>query len=143
MLDNTQRPVCKVAGKNVPAYAHSGDAGADLRASENGTVPARGKAMIPTGICIALPAGHVGLIWPRSGLAAKHSIDCGAGVIDSQYRGEVRVLLFNHSDEDYPINEGERIAQLLIQKVETAAFVQVDRLDDTSRGEAGFGSTGQ
>ena len=99
--------------------------------------------MISTGISLALPAGYVGLIWPRSGLAVKKAIDCGAGVIDSQYRGEVQVLLFNHSDEDYHYSQGERIAQLLIQKVETAVFVQVDRLEDTTRGEAGFGSTGR
>ena len=129
-------------GPFVPAYSHPGDAGADLKASERSEVLARNKRLVPTGTRIALPEGHVGLIWPRSGLAVKHSIDCGAGVIDAQYRGEIKVLLFNHSDEDFPIEAGDRIAQLLIQKVETVDFMQVAELDSTSRGEAGFGSTG-
>jgi len=85
----------------------------------------------------------VGLIWPRSGLAIKHSLDCGAGVIDSEYRGEVKVLLFNHSDMDYAIQPGDRIAQLLVQKVERMDFVPVDQLEDTDRGGNGFGSTGK
>ncbi|MFQ5673815.1 MAG: dUTP diphosphatase [Nitrospinales bacterium] len=142
MSQTSHRPVCRVVGENIPVYSYPGDAGADLRASEDGVVPARGKEMIPTGIRIALPSGYVGLIWPRSGLAVKQAIDCGAGVIDSQYRGEVRVLLFNHSDQDVLIKKGDRVAQLLVQKVESAVFVPVDSLDDTSRGEAGFGSTG-
>ena len=141
MTDKTVRLVCEVKGDNLPAYSHPGDAGADLCSSVNGIVPSGGKALIPTGICIALPPGHVGLVWPRSGLAVKHGLDCGAGVIDSQYRGEIKVLLFNHSDMDYPINKGDRIAQLLIQKVETVEFIQVDVLDATTRGENGFGST--
>ena len=105
---------CKVTGPFVPSYSHPGDAGADLRASEKTTVPTRGKTLVATGLHIALPEGHVGLIWPRSGLAVKHSIDCGAGVIDAQYRGEVKVLLFNHSDLDFQIEPGDRIAQLLV-----------------------------
>lgn len=141
MLDKTRRPVCKVRGDYVPAYAHPGDAGADLRSSVDEVVPARGRKLIPTGICISLPAGHVGLVWPRSGLAVKHGLDCGAGVVDSQYRGEIKVLLFNHGDADYPIRRGDRIAQLLVQKVETVEFVQAEALDDTPRGENGFGST--
>ncbi|NIQ01271.1 MAG: dUTP diphosphatase, partial [Nitrospinaceae bacterium] len=104
--------------------------------------PARGKKLVPTGIRIHLPPGHTGLIWPRSGLAAKHGLDCGAGVIDSQYRGEIQVLLFNHSDTDYEIRPGDRIAQLLVHKVERMDFVQVDCLEDTQRGGNGFGSTG-
>ena len=126
----------------MPSYAHSGDAGADLKASKDCTVPARGKCLVPTGLSIALPDGHVGLIWPRSGLAVKHSIDCGAGVIDAKYRGELKVLLFNHSDDDFSIEAGERIAQLLIQKVESVNFTPVDNLEETARNKAGFGSTG-
>ena len=91
---------------------------------------------------MALPDGHVGFIWPRSGLAVKHSIDCGAGVIDAKYRGEVKVLLFNHSDDDFTIEPGDRIAQLLIQKVESVNFTPVDNLEETARNQAGFGSTG-
>ncbi len=134
---------CKVTGPFVPSYSHPGDAGADLRASEKTTVPARGKCLVSTGLRIALPEGHVGLIWPRSGLAVKHSIDCGAGVIDAQYRGEIKVLLFNHSDMDFLIEPRDRIAQLLVQKVESINFLSVDDLETTARSESGFGSTGK
>lgn len=141
MAHKDDRLACEVKGELLPTYSHPGDAGADLRSSSDNIVPARGKALIPTGICISLPAGHVALVWPRSGMAVKHGLDCGAGVIDSQYRGEIKVLLFNHSDADYPIKKGDRIAQLLVQKVETVDFIQVDALDATARGEKGFGST--
>ena len=141
-MDSPTRKVCKITGPFVPAYSHSGDAGADLKASAKAVVPSRGKCLVSTGLRLALPEGHVGLIWPRSGLAVRHSIDCGAGVIDAQYRGEVKVLLFNHSDEDFSIQAGDRIAQLLVQKVESINFLPVDELDDTSRNNNGFGSTG-
>ena len=134
---------CEVTGPFIPSYSHPGDAGADLKASKSSKVPARSKCLVPTGLRIALPEGHVGLIWPRSGLAVKRSIDCGAGVIDAQYRGEIKVLLFNHSDEDFSIEPGDRIAQLLIQKVESIQFHPVDNLDNTRRNEGGFGSTGK
>ena len=133
---------CKVTGPFVPSYSHPEDAGADLKASEKSKVPARSKCLVSTGLRIALPKGHVGLVWPRSGLAVEHSIDCGAGVIDAQYRGEIKVLLFNHSDEDFPIEAGDRIAQLLIQEVESIHFLPVDNLDNTERNDGGFGSTG-
>jgi len=142
-MNKPSQETCKVTGPHVPSYSHPGDAGADIRASGKTTVPARGKMLVSTGLHIALPEGHVGLIWPRSGLAVKHSIDCGAGVIDSPYRGEVKVLLFNHSDLDYLIEPGDRIAQLLVQKVESINFLSVDDLDDTVRSEKGFGSTGK
>ena len=141
-MDSSTRKVCKVTGPFVPAYSHPGDAGADLKASANAVVPSRGKCLVSTGLRLALPEGHVGLIWPRSGLAVSHSIDCGAGVFDAQYRGEIKVLLFNHSDEDFPIQAGDRIAQLLVQKVENINFLPVDELDGTSRNNNGFGSTG-
>lgn len=99
--------------------------------------------MVPTGLCIELPEGHVGLIWSRSGLAVKHSIDCGAGVVDAKYRGEIKVLLFNHSDKNFTIEPGDRIAQLLVQKVENINFLPVESLDETERNEGGFGSTGK
>ena len=134
---------CRVQGPYVPAYAHPGDAGADLRSSVDDVIPARGRKLIPTGLRVALPAGHVGLIWPRSGTAVKQGLDCGAGVIDAQYRGEIQVLLFNHSDSDVVIQKSDRIAQLLVQKVETVQFLPVDDLDATDRGGNGFGSTGQ
>lgn len=143
MPDADCRPVCKVTGAYLPGYSHAGDAGADLRAAVDCVIPARGRGLIPTGIRISLPPGHVGLVWPRSGLAVKHALDCGAGVVDAQYRGEVKVLMFNHSDEDFPVKQGDRIAQLLVQKVETVEFVRVNDLDATARGGNGFGSTGQ
>ncbi|GJL79360.1 MAG: deoxyuridine 5'-triphosphate nucleotidohydrolase [Nitrospinaceae bacterium] len=133
---------CEVSGERIPTYSHPGDAGADLRSSVTEVVPARGKSLVATGICLKLPPGHVGLIWPRSGLAVKHSLDCGAGVIDSEYRGEIKVLLFNHSDKDYAVKPGDRIAQLIVQKFEKVDFIPVDRLEDTVRGGNGFGSTG-
>lgn len=95
-----------------------------------------------TGLAFAIPVGNYGRIAPRSGLAAKHSIDVGAGVIDADYRGEVRVLLFNHSDIDFAINEGDRIAQMIIEKYTLTDLVEVQELDDTVRGAGGFGSTG-
>ena len=141
-MNTSFQKTCRIVGPFTPSYSHPGDAGADLKASESSKVPARSKCLVPTGLRIALPEGHVGLVWPRSGLAVKHSIDCGAGVIDAQYRGEIKVLLFNHSDKDFSIEPGDRIAQLLIQKVESIQFLRVDNLDDTERNEGGFGSTG-
>jgi dUTP diphosphatase len=142
MLDFSN-PKCEVSGENVPVYSHAGDAGADLRSSVDEVIPARGKNLVATGIRLKLPPGYVGLIWPRSGLAVKHALDCGAGVIDSGYRGEIKVLLFNHSDEDYSIKQGDRIAQLIIQKYEKVDFIPVEKLEETTRGAQGFGSTGK
>jgi dUTP diphosphatase len=142
MLDFS-KPKCEVSGEYIPVYSHAGDAGADLRSSVDEVIPARGKNLVATGIRLKLPADHVGLIWPRSGLAVKHALDCGAGVIDSGYRGEVKVLLFNHSDEDYCIKKGDRIAQLIVQKFEKVDFVPVESLEETTRGAQGFGSTGK
>ena len=106
-------------------------------------VPARGKACIQTGIAMAIPEGNYGRIAPRSGLAAKHFIDVGAGVIDADYRGEVKVLLFNHGEDDFVIQPADRIAQLIIEKYTPSEIVEVDgKLDDTLRGDGGFGSTG-
>ena len=134
---------CRVSGDPVPQYAHEGDAGADLTASEKKVIPARDRALVATGIRLEIPEGHVGLIWPRSGLAFKKGIDCGAGVIDSHYRGEIKVLLFNHSDNDFTIEPGDRIAQILVQKVELAQFIPVNQLNETVRSQRGFGSTGK
>ena len=134
---------CRVFGRSVPKYAHNGDAGADLMASEKKVIPARDRSLIGTGIRLEIPEGHVGLIWPRSGLAVKKGIDCGAGVIDSHYRGEIKVLLFNHSDSEFQIDSGDRIAQILIQKVERVQFIPANDLSETVRSEGGFGSTGK
>ena len=134
---------CRVSGESIPQYAHAGDAGADITASEKIAIPPRERTLVSTGVRLEIPEGYVGLIWPRSGLAVKKGIDCGAGVIDSHYRGEVKVLLFNHSDNEYQINPGDRIAQNLIQKVERVEFHLVDQLNETARSDAGFGSTGK
>jgi dUTP pyrophosphatase len=98
---------------------------------------------VATGLHVEIPAGHVGLVWPRSGLAVRHGIDTLAGVIDSDYRGEVRVVLVNHGDAEFRIEPGDRIGQLLLQKVERASFAKADSLPATFRGEGGFGSTGR
>ena len=142
-MNESSRKICKATGPFIPSYSHPGDAGADLKSSESTIVPGRGKALVPTGLSIALPEGYVALIWPRSGLAVKNSIDCGAGVVDATYRGEIKVLLFNHSDESFIIEPGDRIAQLLVQKIENINFLHVDSLDKTERNEEGFGSTGK
>ena len=127
----------------LPEYASPGAAGADLRAREAVVLAPGGRAAVATGVHVEIPAGHVGLVWPRSGLAVRHGIDTLAGVIDSDYRGEVRVVLVNHGDAEFRIEPGDRIGQLLVQKVERAAFARAGSLAATSRGEGGFGSTGR
>jgi dUTP pyrophosphatase len=128
-----------------PVYAKPGDAGADLRSTQAVTIPAGERLLVPTGVSIALPAGYVGLVHPRSGLAAKHGITVlnTPGTIDAGYRGEIMVILYNSSDVDFDVAVGDRIAQLLIQTVETAKFVAVEKLPESERGETGFGSSGR
>lgn len=128
-----------------PVYAKPGDAGADLRSTVDAVIPAGKRVLVPTGVSIALPNGFVGLVHPRSGLAAKHGITVlnTPGTIDAGYRGEILVILYNTSDTDFGISKGDRIAQLLIQAVEIAKFIQVERLPDSDRGETGFGSSGR
>jgi dUTP pyrophosphatase len=130
-------------GAVLPSYASPGAAGADLRASEAVEIPPGGRVAVPTALRIELPADHVGLVWPRSGLAVRHGIDTLAGVIDSDYRGEVRVVLVNHGPDVFRIAAGDRIAQLLVQPVERVTFVASKEVDDTARGTGGFGSTGR
>jgi dUTP pyrophosphatase len=127
----------------LPAHASEHAAGADLRAASEVTIAPGEHAAVPTGLHLEIPEGHVGLVWPRSGLAVRHGIDTLAGVIDSDYRGEVRVVLVNHGQEPFAIAAGDRVAQLLVQRVERAAFRAVSAIDDTGRGESGFGSTGR
>ncbi|CAA0813331.1 Deoxyuridine 5-triphosphate nucleotidohydrolase [Striga hermonthica] len=135
--------VKKLSDKAVlPSRASPLSAGYDLSSATETKVPARGKALIPTDLSIAVPQGTYARVAPRSGLAWKHSIDVGAGVIDADYRGPVGVVLFNHSDVDFEVKPGDRIAQLIIQKIETPEVSEVDDLDSTERGSAGFGSTG-
>lgn len=131
----------------LPAYAKEGDAGADLVANENVMLPpAGGRALIPTGVAIAIPEGYAGFVQPRSGLAAKHGVTClnTPGLIDSGYRGELKVLLVNTDPETpFEVVKGERIAQLVIQRVESVEFIEVEALSDSDRGSGGFGSTGR
>ena len=117
-------------------------AGLDLSSAEAGTIEARGKAIIKTDLAISLPPGTYGRVAPRSGLAAKFSIDVGAGVIDADYRGNVGVILFNHSDSAFHYSVGDRIAQLVVEKISMPVAFEVQELEDTQRGQGGFGSTG-
>ncbi|WP_062212462.1 dUTP diphosphatase [Demequina oxidasica] len=129
----------------LPAYAHPGDAGADITTRIDVTLAPGERATVPTGIKIALPDGYVALVHPRSGLAAKHGITVvnAPGTVDAAYRGEIAVTLLNtDATETMTFAKGDRIAQLVIQRVERAAFVEVERLPGTHRGEGGFGSTG-
>jgi dUTP pyrophosphatase len=129
----------------LPSYAHPGDAGADLCARQDGTLAPGERALVPTGISLALPEGYVALVHPRSGLAHRSglSIVNAPGTIDAGYRGEVQVCLVN-LDPATPIElkRGDRIAQLVIQRFETATFVEADDLPDSARGAGGYGSTG-
>lgn len=136
-------PTCVGENGSLPEYSSTGAAGADLRASESLEIAPGARTAVPTALRLQIPPGHVGLVWPRSGLAVRHGIDTLAGVIDSDYRGEVRVVLVNHGDEPFRIQRGDRIAQLLIQRVERAAFAAVASIDETDRGEGGFGSSGR
>jgi dUTP pyrophosphatase len=135
--------VVKIAGPGaLPAYASEGAAGADLRASECVRICPGQRVAVATGLKLEIPPGYVGLIWPRSGLAVSHGVDTLAGVIDSDYRGELRVVLINHGDETFVVQPGDRVAQLLIQGVERVLFVRGETLAESARGERGFGSTG-
>ncbi len=129
----------------LPSYAHPGDAGADLCAAIDVTLAPGERAVVPTGIAMALPEGHVALVHPRSGLAARHGISIvnAPGTIDAGYRGEVKVCLVNtDTREPFTVRRGDRIAQLVIQRFETAAFVDADDLPESARGAGGYGSTG-
>jgi dUTP diphosphatase len=139
----TVLPVVVGPGGALPEYGSPGAAGADLRASEVLVIPPGGRAAVPTALRLEIPPGHAGLVWPRSGLAVRHGIDTLAGVIDSDYRGELKVVLINHGSEPFTIARGDRVAQVLLQRVERAAFVAADVLDETDRGAGGFGSTGR
>ena len=130
----------------LPAYAHEGDAGLDLYAREDALLaPGGGRALVPTGISIAVPMGHGGFVLPRSGLALRHGISVvnGPGLIDAAYRGEVKVVLVNTDPTDpYQVTRGDRIAQLVVQAVETVSWQVVDTLEGIDRG-GGFGHSGR
>ena len=129
----------------LPAYAHPGDAGADLLTTVDLTLAPGERAMVPTGIALALPEGYVALVHPRSGLAARFGVSIvnAPGTVDAGYRGEIKVLLVNLDPrEAVRLGRGDRVAQLVVQRVEQARFVEVDRLPGSVRGDGGYGSTG-
>jgi len=131
---------------DVPAYARPGDAGADLVAREDVVLAAGGgRAVVPTGVAVAIPDGYAGFVLPRSGLAVNHGVTVlnAPGLVDCGYRGELRVALVNTDRTEYLVRRGDRIAQLVVQRVESAAFVEVADLPTSARGEGGFGHTGR
>ena len=131
-------------GLPIPAHAHPGDGGVDLYAREAARLRPGARAVVATGIAVAIPEGHAGLVTPRSGLAARHGISVanGPGLVDAGFRGEIKVILVNLSDEEFTIDRGDRIAQLVVVPVAVQEFVVVDDLEATIRGSGGFGSTG-
>jgi dUTP pyrophosphatase len=146
-LDNVQVQVKRLnngAGLPLPGYASDGAAGMDVCAAESLTLKVGKRHAVATGFAFAIPQGFEVQVRPRSGLALKHGITClnTPGTVDSDYRGEVKVILANLGDEDFAIARGDRIAQLVVAPVTHAAMVEVDMLDDTARGSGGFGSTG-
>lgn len=126
----------------LPYRSSELSAGYDLYASEETTIKQGHRGLVPLGIAIAVPTGTYGRIAPRSGIAVKHGIDVGAGVVDADYRGQVMVLVFNHGEADYTINTGDRIAQLILERIETPAVCEVNELQNTTRDTSGWGSTG-
>jgi dUTP pyrophosphatase len=133
------------AAMPVPKYAHEGDAGVDLYSAADITVQPGQRALVPTGLKMAIPAGYEGQVRPKSGLALKHGLTVlnTPGTVDAPYRGEVGVIVINHDAKDpYKIKKGEKIAQMVFNKVEHVSFSEVGSLDATTRGEGGYGSTG-
>ena len=128
----------------IPSYSHEGDSGMDLFSVENYTLFPRKRELIRTGLKVEIPLGYEMQIRPKSGLAWKKGITVlnTPGTVDAPYRGEVGVILINHGEENYEVKKGEKVAQIVFKKVETAVFKEVDSLSETSRGEGGFGSTG-
>lgn len=134
-------------GLPLPAYETAGSSGLDLRAAvpqgEPIVMPPGGRTAVPTGLCFGIPTGFEGQIRSRSGLAVRHGITCLTGTIDSDYRGEIKVVLINLGQEDFVINRGDRVAQMIIAPFAQARISEVDSLDATTRGAGGFGSTGR
>lgn len=133
----------KERGLILPSYSREGDAGLDLRSVEELVIKSKERALVATGVQIAIPPGFVGLIRDRSGLAARFGIHTMAGVVDSNYRGEVKVVLLNTGDRDYPININDRIAQLIILPVAKVKIKKTESLSETNREDAGWGSSGK
>lgn len=143
-IEPVDRLLVKKLSENatLPKRGSAGAAGYDLSSAEDTVVPARGKAVVKTDIAIRVPKGTYGRVAPRSGLAVKNFIDTGAGVVDEDYRGNVGVVLFNHSDVDFQVKKGDRVAQLVLEVIKTPEVEEVEELDDTERGANGYGSTG-
>lgn len=144
-MEESQRPDVLVVG-NVPRYAKPGDAGCDLSSTETLTLGPGQRAVVATGTFVALPEGYMGLVMPRSGLAAQHGITLvnAPGVIDAGYRGEIKVVLLNTDrTESFSVHPGDRIAQLVVSPIAQARFHEVERLPGTERATGGFGSTGR
>ena len=136
-------PIKRTKDVDMPTYSNAHAAGLDLRLAEATIIEPQEKALLPTGLHMAIPEGHVGLIWDRSGLAAKHGLHCLAGVVDADYRGEVKVVVINLGKEPIELAKNERIAQMVIQPVLQCDPVEVETLEDTDRGSGGFGSSGR
>jgi dUTP pyrophosphatase len=128
----------------LPAYARDGDAGLDLHAAVDVALAPGARMLVPTGLALAIPPGFAGFVLPRSGLALRHGVTLlnTPGLIDAGYRGEIQVLLVNHGDTLVKLTRGDRIAQLVIQKIEHATLIPVNELPPSTRGTGGFGSTG-
>lgn len=145
MSDNLRIKIKKIKESAIlPHYAHEGDAGVDLYSTEDYVLRPGQIVLVSTGLSMAIPKGYEGQVRPKSGLALKHGISvCNSpGTIDSGYHGEIGVISINHSNEEFKIEKGIKIAQMIFNKVEEAEFEEVEELDNTKRGEEGFGSTG-
>jgi dUTP pyrophosphatase len=146
-MDRESKPILKFvrlcSDAFVPTKGSPWSAGYDLYASEDVVIHSHGKACVSTGLMVSVPPGTYGRIAPRSGLALKYFIDVGAGVVDSDYRGPLKVVLFNHGEVAFIVKIGDRIAQLICEKIEYPELREVVSLEDTLRGNGGFGSTGQ
>ena len=145
-MDGISIPVKRLDEElDMPAYAYVGDAGLDLRSAEDAVLQPFERRLVPCGIALAIPRGYAGFVLPRSGLAAKHGVSIvnAPGLIDSDYRGEIKVILINlDSNEPFAVSRGDRIAQLVVLQVPPVDLVETDRLDETIRGVGGFGSSG-
>lgn len=133
----------RVPGAIIPTRGSSGAVGYDLYSSDRYSIEPGKRCLVSTGISIVLPEGVYGRVAPRSGLSVRHGIHVGAGVIDPDYTGEVKVLLYNQGDDVFVINTGDRIAQLVLERCETPSVMEIDTIEETERGSGGFGSTGK
>jgi len=126
----------------MPEYAHPGDAAFDVFAAKDTKVPARDRAIVSTGIAMEIPTGYVALVWDKGGPPAKFGLTTMAGVLDSGYRGEILIVMYNTTDQDFTFKKGDKVAQILIQRVAQGIIVETNQLSETSRAEGRFGSTG-